>query len=50
VSTPVTWEEVRGCRRPQQLVFTAEQVLDRVEKLGDLFAILAQTRTALPGR
>jgi bifunctional non-homologous end joining protein LigD len=50
VSTPVMWEEVRRCRRREQLVFTAEQVLDRVDEFGDLFADLAQTRVALHGR
>ncbi|WP_342750233.1 hypothetical protein [Amycolatopsis australiensis] len=32
VSTPITWDEVRACRHAVQLVFTAEDVLDR---LGD---------------
>ncbi len=40
VSTPVSWEEVRACRRPEELFFTADVVLDRVEKHGDLFAPL----------
>ena len=44
VSTPVTWDEVEACRRPQDLVFTSDDVLARVEELGDLFAVL------LPGR
>ncbi|MFC7385868.1 non-homologous end-joining DNA ligase [Sphaerisporangium rhizosphaerae] len=35
-STPITWEEVAGCARPGDLVFTAEDVLDRVARLGDL--------------
>jgi bifunctional non-homologous end joining protein LigD len=38
VSTPVTWDEVEACKRPQDLVFTADDVLDRVESAGDLFA------------
>jgi bifunctional non-homologous end joining protein LigD len=38
-STPVTWEEVRACRAPGELVFTAPDVLDRVERLGDLLAL-----------
>ncbi|TMR08357.1 ATP-dependent DNA ligase [Nonomuraea turkmeniaca] len=37
VSTPLTWEEVEGCERPEDLVFTAPDVLARVEKRGDLF-------------
>jgi bifunctional non-homologous end joining protein LigD len=40
VSTPVGWEEVRACRRPEELFFTAEQVLDRVAERGDLFGPL----------
>jgi bifunctional non-homologous end joining protein LigD len=47
-STPLTWDEVRTCRRAAELVFTADDVLDRVDELGDLFADLAETRTALP--
>jgi bifunctional non-homologous end joining protein LigD len=38
VSTPVTWDEVEGCGRPEDLRFTAPEVLDRVAELGDLFA------------
>jgi len=49
-STPVTWDEVRDCTKPRQLVFTADDVLDRVDELGDLFAELEQTRVALPSR
>ncbi|MFI7126362.1 non-homologous end-joining DNA ligase [Nonomuraea sp. NPDC050153] len=37
VSTPLTWTEVEGCERPGELVFTAHDVLARVEKRGDLF-------------
>jgi bifunctional non-homologous end joining protein LigD len=40
VSTPVTWEEVERCRTSQDLVFTSDDVLARVEELGDLFAPL----------
>lgn len=38
VSTPVTWDEVASCTRVADLVFTADDVLDRVTKSGDLFA------------
>ncbi|MGO8960154.1 MAG: non-homologous end-joining DNA ligase [Streptosporangiaceae bacterium] len=38
VSTPVTWDEVEACKRATDLVFTAEDVLDRVTESGDLFA------------
>lgn len=48
VSTPLTWDEVRACRRPSDLVFSASDVLDRMEEKGDPFAGLAGTRVALP--
>jgi len=37
VSTPVTWDEVEACRRPEDLRFTSDEVLARVGELGDLF-------------
>jgi bifunctional non-homologous end joining protein LigD len=40
VSTPVSWDEVAGCDRPADLVFTSEQVLERVAEHGDLMAPL----------
>jgi bifunctional non-homologous end joining protein LigD len=40
VSTPVTWDEVEGCESAEQLVFTTDEVLARVERHGDLFATL----------
>ena len=43
-STPVTWDEVADCERsgdPARLRFTPGEVLDRVERRGDLFAPLA---------
>jgi bifunctional non-homologous end joining protein LigD len=40
VSTPVTWDEVDACRTPADLAFTAPQVLERIEALGDLMAAL----------
>jgi bifunctional non-homologous end joining protein LigD len=44
------WEEVTACRCVEQLVFTADAVLDRVDQQGDLLADLDQTRAVLPGR
>jgi len=38
VSTPVSWDEVDACERARDLVFTAGDVLARVEEHGDLFA------------
>jgi bifunctional non-homologous end joining protein LigD len=46
VSTPVSWDEVAACRRPEALFFTAETVLDRVAKHGDLFAPLLRLPSA----
>ena len=46
VSTPVSWEEVDRCAHeahPDLLRFTAPDVLDRVERLGDLFAPVTPT-------
>ncbi|HEX3825446.1 MAG TPA: non-homologous end-joining DNA ligase [Mycobacteriales bacterium] len=43
VSTPVTWDEVQACHRkgdPTRLTFLASDVLDRVDRDGDLFAPL----------
>ncbi|GLZ28321.1 hypothetical protein Lesp02_05110 [Lentzea sp. NBRC 105346] len=37
VSAPITWDEVEECRSPDDLVFLADDVLDRVKTLGDLF-------------
>src|SRR5437868_1947093 len=40
VSTPVTWNEVENCfkkKKPDLLKFRSDQVLARVEKLGDQF-------------
>ncbi|GII66575.1 ATP-dependent DNA ligase [Sphaerisporangium krabiense] len=38
VSTPLTWEEVEELRTPQEYVFTAPDVLERVGRFGDLMA------------
>jgi hypothetical protein len=48
VSAPITWDEVRACRQPERLAFTADDVRDRVDHLGDLFASIADMRAALP--
>ena len=40
VSTPVTWDEVERCTGGQDLVFTSDDVLARVQRHGDLFAPL----------
>lgn len=49
VSTPVSWDEVRACVRPEDLAFVAEDVLERVTHGGDLFAELHGNPVRLPG-
>ena len=49
VSTPVTWQEIESCLQagdPDRLRFIAQDVLERLEKLGDLFAPLASSHSA----
>jgi len=51
VSTPVTWQEVENCLKnedPELLVFTSDQVLKRVEKMGDLFEPVLKLKQKLP--
>lgn len=53
VSTPVDWSEIDAARRRRsadRLVFTADQALERVAKLGDLFAPVLDQRQELPDR
>jgi len=47
-STPVSWDEVEACRQPQDLFFTADVVLDRVARCGDLFAPLLTPGAGYP--
>ncbi len=47
VSTPVTWDEVET-GDPDQLRFTAPDVLNRVERLGDLFRPTLELEQSLP--
>ena len=51
VSTPVTWDEVEQVlakKDPQLVVFEAEDVLRRIDKLGDLFAPVLKLKQKLP--
>jgi bifunctional non-homologous end joining protein LigD len=51
VSTPITWEEVERAHKKKDaalLVFESHQVLERVEKMGDLFAPLLTLKQKLP--
>jgi bifunctional non-homologous end joining protein LigD len=51
VSTPVTWDEVERALKKKDaglLVFESNAVLERVEKIGDLFAPLLTLKQKLP--
>jgi DNA ligase D-like protein (predicted polymerase)/DNA ligase D-like protein (predicted 3'-phosphoesterase) len=48
VSTPLTWAEVEGCRDPEELVFSPEDVLARVAEHGDLYASALGEGAPLP--
>ena len=51
VSTPVTWDEVANALKKKDaslLVFESQQVLDRVDEMGDLFAPLLSLKQKLP--
>jgi bifunctional non-homologous end joining protein LigD len=51
VSTPVTWEEVEHALKKKDaslLVFEAQQVLERVDKRGDLFEQVLTLKQKLP--
>ncbi|WP_410671477.1 DNA ligase D [Amycolatopsis sp. cmx-4-68] len=47
VSTPVTWAEVRACRKVEELTFTADEVLARLDSDGDLLSGLDEGRAPL---
>ena len=48
VSTPITWDEVSDGADGETLAFTAPEVLDRVEELGDVFAPTITLEQDLP--
>ncbi|MDQ4082096.1 MAG: ATP-dependent DNA ligase, partial [Actinomycetota bacterium] len=53
VSTPVAWDEVeaaRAARRPELLTFEPNDVLARLNELGDLFRPVLETEQTLPVR
>lgn len=53
VSTPVTWNEVEKClkkKNAEMLKFRSDQVLVRVEKLGDLFEPVEKLKQKLPNK
>jgi bifunctional non-homologous end joining protein LigD len=52
VSTPISWAQVQAChdaKDPEMLAFDTDEVLDRVDRDGDLFAMLLSTTQELPG-
>ena len=49
VSTPVTWAEVAAGAEGQPLSFLADEVLERVGELGDLFGEVATLVQTMPG-
>jgi bifunctional non-homologous end joining protein LigD len=51
VSTPITWKEAEAAVKAgdaERLVFTAEDVIQRIEKMGDIFAPVLKMRQRLP--
>jgi len=51
VSTPVTWAEVESVakrRDARAITFLADELLERVERLGDLFAPVLKLKQKLP--
>jgi bifunctional non-homologous end joining protein LigD len=51
VSTPVSWNEVENClkkKKAELLKFRSDQVLARVEKIGDLFEPVEKLKQKLP--
>ena len=51
ISTPISWDEVETAFRMKKatpLVFEADAVLKRVQKLGDLFAPVLVVKQKLP--
>jgi bifunctional non-homologous end joining protein LigD len=47
-STPLTWDEVESCAEGTPLAFEADEVLDRLDDHGDLFAETLTLRQRLP--
>jgi bifunctional non-homologous end joining protein LigD len=47
-STPLNWDEVEACTKPDDLVFTSADVIARVDTMGDLFAPTLEGNQSLP--
>jgi bifunctional non-homologous end joining protein LigD len=50
VSTPITWDEVSNCASVEDLKFVADDVLRRVDEVGDLLADLVELPTGRRAR
>lgn len=51
VATPLTWDEVAACRRPEDLTFTAADLPGRIAEHGDLMAgVLGEPQRLPRGR
>jgi hypothetical protein len=51
VSTPVTWDEVERCvkeKDPSLLVFEVDKVIERANRVGDLFEPVLRLQQKLP--
>jgi bifunctional non-homologous end joining protein LigD len=48
VSTPVTWDEIDAAASGSELSFEAPEVIERVERHGDLFALALTLQQQLP--
>ena len=48
VSTPLTWEELEAAGGTDELAFTADEVLERLDEHGDLFAPVLELEQGLP--
>src|SRR3712207_9250096 len=48
VSTPLDWDELEAAGSADDLVFTSDEVLARVEERGDLFAPVVEESQELP--
>jgi bifunctional non-homologous end joining protein LigD len=48
VSTPVSWDEIATCAGGEPLSFVSDDVLARVDRLGDLFGATASQEQELP--
>jgi bifunctional non-homologous end joining protein LigD len=48
VSTPLDWDELETAESPDDLAFTADEVLERVEDRGDLFSPVRELEQQLP--